>query len=975
MAATGGFVSYSNLNPRTQLEQQVTQDLKAVFDPRGGIVTHYGTAAAHAPASAPCDISVSYGTSAPRHALMVEVAQRPDATEFQSIVSHLDAWVSSRPGVVNLLYSGRSTSARMARLIRNENERRQSKGLRGRIIFLKLDDLHAFLQRWIGLPPGEAPVDALDSIFARWEDCKDDLSAAEVLRECLFPTWEEKKAALEKESAQRLALEQERLKKDIVSLENKLRERGVTGARAHKYLIYLFFMALFEDKRGMKTRATMEGFQRYRESIPAADKVDTDFHDRTVHHLLTKEILANPDVRAAEIGSQYERIDLPDAFVLERVIPVFEKYSFSDASIDAIGAVFEALARRAEKDNRIGQFFTPPTAVDATCRLAGIKPTDLVLDPACGTARFLIHAMGMMVAQAHGVQGVPKEIATKNIKTRQLIGCDIDPWVSIIAKMNMYIHGDGKSNIRQGNGLMLAARPVFNPQIPSPLVDMVDVIPTNPPLGDIDFEVVAREVGGILAGPDATPEEVQTQALKWSQEAFEVVPHRIQQELDRDKAQAKASEFAFKVAKFTSEGEVRKAVRAQASLEEWQKKANAAVSAIASGNGTPVPAGRTAKGGALFISALVRVIKPVRDASLPVEWRGGILCLVIDEAVLNTREYAGARAFIRRNFFVKAILSLPRDAFEDLARTTAKTSILFLIKKESVAVQQREPVIFAHVMRTGPSSSDLLRPNDLDLICDAFDEWRDAILKACQADDCPVPSPAHLDAALAVATIRLPGLDDEISFGAYGLDPENSQERLDVAHWRMKSAVAALPKTVPLSELADVVSNGRTPAQSDFYSFATVSRLNAFVSPKGVTATQYGVEDLQEVRTGDVLISGIDLVNGAVGVVEPECDGMVVSKEYYILRAAPDVDPHWLVALLRTSLVRRIIEGAVTRTSNRTRVDNAAALQALRVPAAPSVEIQTAVGDALRSAHSHQREAAKSLAEAEHLATAAAIPS
>ncbi len=76
---------------------------------------------------------------------------------------------------------------------------------------------------------------------------------------------------------------------------------------------------------------------------------------------MVKEILAHADVRAAGIHTQYERIELADDFVLRQVIPVFEKYSFADASIDAIGAVFEALARRAEKDNRIGQFFTPET--------------------------------------------------------------------------------------------------------------------------------------------------------------------------------------------------------------------------------------------------------------------------------------------------------------------------------------------------------------------------------------------------------------------------------------------------------------------------------------------------------------------------------------------------------------------------------------------------------------------------------------
>ena len=962
---------YSALNARTELEQKVTADLKKALEPRGAKVTHHGTAAAHAPASAPCDISVEYGTGSAKKALMVEVAQRPDATEFESIVSHLDAWVDTRGSKVNLLYSGRSTSARMARLIRNENERRAALRRAGRILFIKLDDLQAYLARWAALPADEIAITNVNAVFKRWEAFKDDSSTSELVRSALFPEWTEKAEALQKQAAQRLVLEQERLKKDIQSLENKLRERGITGARAHRYLIYLFFMALFEDKRGMKTRATPAGFIAYREGIPAADRSDPEFANHTVHHLMAKEILAHPDIRAAGIDSQYERIELADDFVLRQVIPVFEKYSFSDASIDAIGAVFEALARRAEKDNRIGQFFTPETAVAATCRLAGIRPTDLVLDPACGTARYLIRAMAMMLARAAEVTGSTRAQAETRVRERQLLGCDIDPWVSVIAKMNMYIHGDGKSNIRHANGLTLAARPVFAPHIPGPLVDTIDVVATNPPLGDIDFKAVAEEVGILLSGPGASPESQAAAARQWSSEAFDVVPHALREEAERDRAKAKVEEFALKAATHKAAGDERKADRARARMAEWQEKVDAAVSAIAAGNVTPVAAGRTAKGGALFISALVHVLKASRDASMPAEWRGGVLALVIDEAVLNTREYAGAREFIRRHFFLKAVLSLPRDAFEDLARTTAKTSILALVRKPP-DIAQREPVFFAQALRTGPAGSDLLRPNDLDPVCDAYDAWRSSILSACEADRSPVPSTARIDEAQAAAAAVLAGLGEDATFGAWSLDASRPQERLDVAHWRMKAAVAQLPATVPLSDLADLVTMGRTPPQSDFYSFAFVSRGTAFVGRKALTDTQYGTEALQQVEEGDILVSGIDLVHGSVGVVGPDCQGAVVSKEYYILRAKDGIDPHWLVAMLRTALVRRIIEGLVTGTSNRTRVESPDALMALPVPPAPTTETQKTSGDRLRQAHVHQRQVIADVAEASRLALPAA---
>ncbi len=170
-----------------------------------------------------------------------------------------------------------------------------------------------------------------------------------------------------------------------------------------------------------------------------------------------------------------------------------------------------------------------------------------------------------------------------------------------------------------------------------------------------------------------------------------------------------------------------------------------------------------------FISALVQVLKPSRDASMPAEWRGGVLALVIDEAVLNTREYAGAREFIRRHFFLKAVVSLPRDAFQDLARTTAKTSILTLVRKTPDVVQ-REPVFFAQALRTGPTGSDLLRPNDLDPVCNAYDAWRSTIIAACRSDNSFVPSAPRLDEARVAARAMLSGLGDKAAFGAWSLD-------------------------------------------------------------------------------------------------------------------------------------------------------------------------------------------------------------
>jgi hypothetical protein len=156
-----------------------------------------------------------------------------------------------------------------------------------------------------------------------------------------------------------------------------------------------------------------------------------------------------------------------------------------------------------------------------------------------------------------------------------------------------------------------------------------------------------------------------------------------------------------------------------------------------------------------------------------------------------------------------------------------------------------------------------------------------------------------------------------LQIAVWNINPGKQAERLDEAYWQMKDIVGAMPAMVPLDSVADLVSEGRTPPEKDIYSFASVSRVDVPVQPKKDTATHYNASELNVVQKGDVLISGIDLVHGSIGVVDPDCDGIVVSKEYYILNAKTGVDPHYLVALLRTPAMRRMVEGTVTGTSNR----------------------------------------------------------
>jgi type I restriction enzyme M protein len=179
-----------------------------------------------------------------------------------------------------------------------------------------------------------------------------------------------------------------------------------------------------------------------------------------------------------------------DEFILDYVIPVLGQYRFIGTQIDALGAVYEVLALRAAKDVKVGQFFTPENVVRFMVQMAALDRHDLALDPACGTGRFLIYAMNEMLGAVDRSSSRTKADDKKHVKLHQLFGADIDPRIAKIAKMNMWIHGDGKSNIFGGsdyNGITLHRHP-FNDH--ETFDGAFDVVLTNPPLGELNYQVV-----------------------------------------------------------------------------------------------------------------------------------------------------------------------------------------------------------------------------------------------------------------------------------------------------------------------------------------------------------------------------------------------------------------------------------------------------------------------------------------------------
>jgi hypothetical protein len=163
------------------------------------------------------------------------------------------------------------------------------------------------------------------------------------------------------------------------------------------------------------------------------------------------------------------------------------------------------------------------------------------------------------------------------------------------------------------------------------------------------------------------------------------------------------------------------------------------------------------------------------------------------------------------------------------------------------------------------------------------------------------------------------------------------------------------------------------PDRRGRYRFAEINRTTGTVRDKGDQTVAYAPSKLWVVQEGDLLVSGIDVVHGAVAVAGADVDGCVMSTEMYAYKVK---DPRkasaiYLQLLLRTQGARQLLEGMTTGTSNRTRLESAEQLLELPMPPLPPRAEQLKTAKAFERSITAGREAREARDEAEGEAAAA----
>lgn len=139
----------------------------------------------------------------------------------------------------------------------------------------------------------------------------------------------------------------------------------------------------------------------------------------------------------------------------------FEHINLSSIDEDLNGRMFEVFLNEAVRGKDLGQYFTPRPLVEFMTRIALARSSDQstprrIIDACCGTGGFLIETMAFQLAALRNdsrLNDAQRETQAEIIKNTTLFGVEANQRVSRIARINMYLHGDGGSHIFFGDGL------------------------------------------------------------------------------------------------------------------------------------------------------------------------------------------------------------------------------------------------------------------------------------------------------------------------------------------------------------------------------------------------------------------------------------------------------------------------------------------------------------------------------------------
>lgn len=140
---------------------------------------------------------------------------------------------------------------------------------------------------------------------------------------------------------------------------------------------------------------------------------------------------------------------LPTAIVLQKIVTLIDQINMEGK--DTKGDLYEYLLSKLSTSGTIGQFRTPRQIIKMMVELMQPTEKDIIVDPACGSAGFLIGAGEYL--EKNNPEMFNKEENIEHYNTTMFYGFDMDRTMLRISAMNLMQHGIENPNIEYKDSL------------------------------------------------------------------------------------------------------------------------------------------------------------------------------------------------------------------------------------------------------------------------------------------------------------------------------------------------------------------------------------------------------------------------------------------------------------------------------------------------------------------------------------------
>ena len=178
---------------------------------------------------------------------------------------------------------------------------------------------------------------------------------------------------------------------------------------------------------------------------------------------------------------------MPTARVLANVVDQLDGIDMADS--DTKGDLYEYMLGKIATAGQNGQFRTPRHIIRLMVIMTAPTPKDVICDPACGTAGFLVAASEHLV-EHHSDTIYKNATARRHFNEGTFHGYDFDNTMLRIGSMNMLLHGVENPDIRYKDSLA---------QTDDDDAEKYSLVLANPPFaGSLDYESTAKDLQRVV---------------------------------------------------------------------------------------------------------------------------------------------------------------------------------------------------------------------------------------------------------------------------------------------------------------------------------------------------------------------------------------------------------------------------------------------------------------------------------------------